>query len=842
MKKLIIKLGSFAGVFLLSLIFFSLFMNKGNTDMTAEMAEASLPLVSVMLGDYEVNLMHGYLQEMDEGSMRETITPMGENREIEIKVDLFGQTVDGMSFEIRSLDGNRLVENTEITDYTQQEDTITAKFAPKDLMTPGEEYNLILILTLEEDREVRYYTRVIQADYDMQEKLNFINDFHLATFDSEMVSELSRYLEPDSEADNTTLSKVTIHSSLNQLGWGGMEVKRETEPVISIKEAAPQTASVILEYLVSYPADGRTAYAAVEEYFRVRYTADRNYLLDYERTMNQYLEEKASSFRTDGINLGITDADVEKMESDDGNVVAFTHCGTLYTYHCAEQKFARLFSFYRDSYLDLRETYNNHDFKILQTDESGNVTFLVYGYMNRGRHEGESGIMVCHYGSTLNTVEELAFIPWDKSADILRADIENLSYINTKNDLFLMLDGNIYHINLDSQSCEIIAQNLTEDSYRVSEDNHMVSWQKQNEKYSSSSLVLMNLNSGKVTEIAAPEGNYIMPLGFMGDDLIYGIAMEDSLARDEAGEIIFPMHTVYIQNENGTVLIEYHRDNIYVTGCRIENNQIALERVERNGNTYSVCEEDQIVNNEKELTRKNSIVQETTQDREKIVILQVKEEVDPQKVKLQTPREVLFEGSRNIEIPQQKEKPIRYYVYGKNGVVDIYSSPGKAIEQAYQEAGSVTMDGGTYVFKRDRLHTSNQIMAITGEKAEGQRDSLEICLDSMMSFAAASVSSGSMLDQGKSVLEILEENLRDSQVLDLKGCSLEAVLYYPDREIPVLAILGDGSAVLITGFNEQNVVLMDPSTGTVYKKGRNDSAQWFEENGNRFITYVNTSQ
>ena len=133
-------------------------------------------------------------------------------------------------------------------------------------------------------------------------------------------------------------------------------------------------------------------------------------------------------------------------------------------------------------------------------------------------------------------------------------------------------------------------------------------------------------------------------------------------------------------------------------------------------------------------------------------------------------------------------------------------------------------------------------MAITGEKAEGQRDSLEICLDSMMSFAAASVSSGSMLDQGKSVLEILEENLRDSQVLDLKGCSLEAVLYYPDREIPVLAILNDGSAVLITGFNEQNVVLMDPSTGTVYKKGRNDSAQWFEENGNRFITYVNTSQ
>ena len=28
----------------------------------------------------------------------------------------------------------------------------------------------------------------------------------------------------------------------------------------------------------------------------------------------------------------------------------------------------------------------------------------------------------------------------------------------------------------------------------------------------------------------------------------------------------------------------------------------------------------------------------------------------------------------------------------------------------------------------------------------------------------------------------------------------------------------DGSAVLVIGFNEQNVVLMDPLTGTVYKR------------------------
>ena len=74
--------------------------------------------------------------------------------------------------------------------------------------------------------------------------------------------------------------------------------------------------------------------------------------------------------------------------------------------------------------------------------------------------------------------------------------------------------------------------------------------------------------------------------------------------------------------------------------------------------------------------------------------------------------------------------------------------------------------------------------------------------------------------------------------MDLTGCSLDAVLYYVNKDIPVLALLSDGNAVLIVGFNELNIVVMDPMTGTLYKKGMNDSTEWLNENGNRFITYV----
>ena len=114
---------------------------------------------------------------------------------------------------------------------------------------------------------------------------------------------------------------------------------------------------------------------------------------------------------------------------------------------------------------------------------------------------------------------------------------------------------------------------------------------------------------------------------------------------------------------------------------------------------------------------------------------------------------------------------------------------------------------------------------------------LAVCLDAIFRFEGVMRDSQHLLDQGMEVLDILQQGLEDRRILDLRGCSLDVVLYYPDREIPVLAVQNDGSAVLVTGFNEQNVVIMNPVTGTLSKMGMNDAREWFEENGNRFIAY-----
>ena len=55
---------------------------------------------------------------------------------------------------------------------------------------------------------------------------------------------------------------------------------------------------------------------------------------------------------------------------------------------------------------DLRDIHNESKIKILSVEENGNVSFVVYGYMNRGIHEGQTGVLVEYYNSLLNTVEE----------------------------------------------------------------------------------------------------------------------------------------------------------------------------------------------------------------------------------------------------------------------------------------------------------------------------------------------------------------------------------------------------------------------------------------------------
>ena len=270
MKKAIIKVVVCIVVFLATLFISSNAFNQNKTDMTTKMGEASLPLVHMVttyveeqsdennlqdgsqenLQEISFNTLHGLRQEVDGRFYRDTITPLGEGRTLRFSLEKYDNTIVGLSFEVRSIDGSRLVESTTIKDYRESENEITATITIKDLIDPNVEYSWILLVETPEET-IRYYTRIIDAtDYYTAEKLNFVLDFHEKTFDKEKVKDLIPNLESNSKGDNTKYSLVDIHCSLDQVSWGDLIVGRTTKPDIIISEIEKQTASIRINYQV----------------------------------------------------------------------------------------------------------------------------------------------------------------------------------------------------------------------------------------------------------------------------------------------------------------------------------------------------------------------------------------------------------------------------------------------------------------------------------------------------------------------------------------------------------------------------------------------------------------
>ena len=324
----------------------------------------------------------------------------------------------------------------------------------------------------------------------------------------------------------------------------------------------------------------------------------------------------------------------------------------------------------------------------------------------------------------------------------------------------------------------------------------------------------------------------------MGEDIIYGVARESDIRTENSGQIFYPMYKVCISNSSGDNLKEYGQDGIYIVDCAIEGNQITLSRIQRSENgSYQEILDDQIMNNVEEEPGQNKVVTADIDIYERYVQIQTKTTIDTRTIKVLNPKEVVFEGGRELTLDAVSEVS-RYYVYNAYGVQGIYSAPGKAVKEAYDSSGVVANDRGITVWLKGNRVSRNQIMAIKEESVTDQKNSLTVCLDNILRHAGITRNTEYDLAQGKTAIQILEENMTGVQVLDLSGCSLDAVLYYVNQDIPVLAILEDGEAVLVTGFNEFNVVIMEPSTGKLYKKGMNDATTWFAEHGNHFISYM----
>lgn len=842
MKKKLVKLTVLVIVFIDAVITFSIIMNKTNEDLTTTMAEATLPVMYFQHGETKINELHGYKHEMDITKMRDSITPIGSDRLLSIGIDTYGMAIDDITYEIRGMDGERLVADGEIQDYQIVNDKIQTEVKVQNLLQDEEEYNMVFAITSGKDT-IYYYTRIMQttACY-VDECLEFALQFHDYTFRDDASSFIPTYMDA-ATGDPTTLNYADLTCTLKQITWADFEGQVLSQPVASFKEINDSYNVVTLNYVItSTNESGETEYYNVEEYYRLRETTTRMYVLNFERTVNQIFRGE-NTFLTDtgNIQLGIRNPDVEYAANEAGDIICFVQEGELWCYNRNINELIGIFSFRSAEGMDVRGNWNQHDISIVRIDEAGSVDFIVYGYMNRGDHEGEVGIGVYHYDGLAHTVEEEVFIPVTQSYEVLKAELGQLMYENDQRILYLMMAGDVYRIDLSTLSVDKIVTGLKDGCYTSSASGRYFAWVEADRQYSSGTIQVLDLKDGSSHEVSEGTGSYLRPLGFIGEDFIYGIANVSDVLVDAAGNTTFPMHTLKILDTSEgkyKVVKSYTPGSGYISGITIEDYTIRVALIRQSDGQYLSSGSDSIMNREAD-TEENVYVSTTvTEVKETQVQLALKAGSDSEKTRRIAATNILLESPKVAEL-ELNEGEARFYVYVKGDVLLATDSISDAILLANEKLGIVVDSNQQYVWMRARKNSQTAFKNIAPSEADMSAGSIVQCISAMLARENMGISVKDLVENGQTPKEVLESTLKDSVVLDLTGCTVEEIIFYVSQGNPVFAMTGSDSAVLVVGYTSNSISYYDPQTREISTINREEADDWFAGAGNIFFSFLN---
>lgn len=809
-KRYLKEAAFLAALFFVAVFALEFYTNRGNDNMTADMDAATYPQLAFSCNGYTVNRVPGYAQEMDIASLRDTITPVA-NGLIELQIEPYDNEIASMKCRIYSLDGKEKLLEAEV-----EQPGTAETVALRDSSSIAKERVLQIELKLSDGKPVYYYSRIIDAqDKNVQQCLDYIKNFHENAIAKAEGVGIGTAIEPDETGDNTTFGHVTIHSDYDHVTWGELAPYVEGEEIWQIKEINSTSASVQLQYTVRCQGEeNEEDLYKVKEFFRVRYRTDtkKMLLLDYDRTMEQIFDTSKKILSEKGVLLGITDSDLSYMASKDGTQVAFVQADELWHYNKKEDALALVFSFSSTENTDERNRTAQHKIEILEMDKKGNFSFAVFGYMNRGEHEGETGAAVYYYNAQENCVEEKVFISTNRSSGHAMLELGELVYYSVNRDMLYVLAGGVlYEINVEKSRIRELAADLEEGQYVVSKDSRCIAYQTGKDENKASSVRVLELSTGKKRDIEVQDGQSIVPLGFMDTDFVYGLTRPEDAGVTLSGENITPMYRIEIQDRKEKIVKDYEAEGVFVISTVFEDNMITLNRVSKKGDVYHSVIEEFITNNEESEDNGVALSSYTTALKQRQFRLTFEDGIADQEPKLLKPKQTLYERPKVFSVDEEEKKEA-YLVYGYGELQSIFERAGDAVVEADKYGGVVISEEQEYVWVRGNRDLRYSI--------EG-KDALLENLKGQLQAGASPVDAISGLNEGK--------------VLDLTGCSAEELMYIINQDKPVIAMLDASRAVILTGYTENRITYIDVNSGERHTVRPEKIEEMTEKSGHMYI-------
>lgn len=790
---------------------------KGVNTTYSVMENATLPVAYPAMLDQEMEPLFGHREEKAVTAERGGLLVLPPDRKLPVRFEA-ADRIRSLQYEIRTMDMEHLVERTELTGWTVKNGEISVILPIQNLLEADTEYCLGIHAELSDGTGAWYYVRIIETDSDhVGEMLALARDFSEKTFHYNSARELTMYMESSPDADNSSFGSVTLKNSFSQMTWGNLKVERKGAVHVGIRELSGDLANINLCYYVTRDGEQETETYEVTENFTMKWSRQRIYMMDYERTMNQVFTGTRDQFSGKRILLGISDGeDIGAKKSQNGKFMAYMVNRELWLYDVAGNENRCVFSFGGIETEDVRCRNRNHQISILELSETGDMDFLVYGYMNRGNHEGRTGIAYNHYDAGSNTVEEKFFLPASESFEELKLDLETLAHKGTNGVFYFYMAGSVYGIDLKSCEYVVAASGLDRDRFSVSADGSRLAWQEASGVYDSRLLHIMDLDTGDKTQIGEGGENAYRILGFVGSDCVYGVGNYGDYVMSNGRIMGLYLRFLEILDKNMECVLHYEKSGKYIREVRVSESRVHLTLVkEKEDGFFGATSDDTLVcNTETDSGKLDHIGWYASENKGRIYFVQLGKEIsENQKIRRTAPKKMVLREGNEIDLSSgEKADRMEFYSYARGRLLGIFTDFADAVAASYDRMGMV-MDGKhTMIWARANKPSSAYIRDITGTLR---------CLDRYRAeFSGESMWSG------------------DCLLLEASGCTLNQMLYFVGKNMPVLLNTGEGSCLVLTGFDQSHVRVYDPVSGQTETMSMENAEGYFSGRGNDFICCV----
>ena len=763
----------FVFVFLLAVIGFLLysFLGKEKNETIGgdiEGSDLNIPKLYNVLDDYYINKMYGYSNEMDAAVSDNILSLVLDDFSMKFRiVDTDISEIEDFDYSIRKFDTNELVESGERTKV--ESDIIDLHLSS--LMEENKEYSLELKLYTN-GKTYHYYSRIIRSNTEFVKKLiDMANTFSNNNFDSNTARDNSMYLESDGTGNSRGLEYVTLKSDFEMISYNGMSLTPAEKEVTLVNYNGK-----VGEIHFSFTADAYGKTYNIEENFICKSGAQRLYMLDYTRTMNQKILNKLTVDKKIDLGMGnrgsriITNAKVDK--------IAFLADNKLFLSDGKKENVDVIYSCGKNNY-------------IMPLKFGDGLYFINYGYNLDDSHIGEVGVCLLKYMEDTKKVSKLAFIKTDVDVASLKESIDELVYMGDSGMLYIKLLDKVVGLDISSGSYVTVAENLETGKYSISQDKSLLSWNV------GDGLNIYNFAVGENKQI--DNANEVMlPIGYIGSDLVVAIQSQNisNTVNGKSAGSIFEKISIY--NNLLELQKEYTYDGRYIDNINVSGNRVHIELYQYDGDNFTRLGEDTIISS-KSVASESRLSSYADSYRGKNYVIDYTKKIDREISYSKTLEIEASDLEYDIELNTSYLKNM-YYVYINSKLKGIYDDPVRAVEDAYTDMGFVRRNG-------------------------------------IMIYVRAMVDTASNINFEASAAGEYVNYWENNELTRFRGITLKEAMYFLTIKKPVFTFTAINNPVILTGYDSKTVTIYDINTSSIQKIDINEAQSIFNSTQNDFSCF-----